>query len=68
MNAAIKGFLAKEQFKGPPYPTSLQFVEALRAATPDSLKYLIADLFENITLYELKTDSVTVTNALRPPF
>jgi hypothetical protein len=62
MNAAIRGFLAATKFRGPPYPTSLQLVDSLRAATPDSLKYLIADLFENITLYELKTDSV-VANA-----
>ncbi|HEY4131932.1 MAG TPA: hypothetical protein VGM50_15030, partial [Gemmatimonadaceae bacterium] len=44
----------------PPYPTSLQFVDSLRSATPDSLKYLIADMFEKITLYELKTDSVNM--------
>jgi len=58
MNATIRGFLGATKFRGPPYPTSLQLVDSLRAATPDSLKYLIADLFENITLYELKTDSV----------
>jgi ABC-2 type transport system permease protein len=63
MNAAIRGFLDAHKFKGPPYPTSLQLVAALRAATPDSLKYLITDLFEQITLYELKTDSVVATDA-----
>jgi hypothetical protein len=62
MNRAIRGLLDATKFRGPPYPTSLQLVDSLRAATPDSLKYLIADLFENITLYELKTDSV-VANA-----
>jgi hypothetical protein len=60
MNAAVRGFLDATKFKGPPYPTSLQLVDALRAATPDSLKYLISDLFEHITLDELKTDSVLV--------
>jgi hypothetical protein len=62
MNRAIRGVLDATKFRGPPYPTSLRLVDSLRAATPDSLKYLIADLFENITLYELKTDSV-VANA-----
>jgi ABC-2 type transport system permease protein len=57
MNTAIRGFLDQWKFKGPPYPTSLDFVNAIRAATPDSLKYVIADLFDYITLYELKTDS-----------
>jgi ABC-2 type transport system permease protein len=60
VNSAIHGFLNAERFKGPPYPTSLELVDSLRAVTPDSLKYLIHDLFETITLYELKTDSIVV--------
>jgi aminopeptidase N len=67
LNRAIRGFLDATKFRGPPYPTSLQLVDSLRAATPDSLKYLIADLFETITLYELKTDSVVVTDAPNQP-
>jgi aminopeptidase N len=63
MNRAIRGVLDATKFRGPPYPTSLQLVDSLRAATPDSLKYLITDLFENITLYELKTDSVVANPA-----
>jgi ABC-type transport system involved in multi-copper enzyme maturation permease subunit len=57
MNAAIRGFLDAHKFGGPPYPTSLELVRALRAATPDSLQYVIHDLFETITLYQLKADS-----------
>lgn len=60
VNEVLRGFLATHKFRGPPYPTSLQLVAVLRAATPDSLRYLIRDLFETITLYELKTDSVVV--------
>ena len=56
-NAAVRGFLNAAKMRGPPYPTSLELVDSLRAATPDSLSYLISDLFEHITLYELKTDS-----------
>ncbi|MGE5733349.1 MAG: M1 family aminopeptidase [Gemmatimonas sp.] len=63
LNRAIRGVLDATKFRGPPYPTSLQLVDSLRAATPDSLRYLIADLFENITLYELKTDSVVANPA-----
>ncbi len=63
MNAAIRGFLNAYKFKGPPYPTSLDLVDSIRAATPDSLKYLIGDMFEHITLYELKTDSAVVNAA-----
>jgi len=57
MNGAIRGFLDAHKFAGPPYPTSLDLVRALSAATPDSLKYVIHDLFETITLYQLKADS-----------
>ncbi|HVX39903.1 MAG TPA: M1 family aminopeptidase [Gemmatimonadaceae bacterium] len=67
MNAAIRGFLDAYKFKGPPYPTSLQLVDSIRAQTPDSLKYLISDMFEHITLYELKTDSVVATAASGAP-
>jgi ABC-type transport system involved in multi-copper enzyme maturation permease subunit len=63
MNAAIRGFLNAEKFRGPPYPTSLELVDSLRAATPDSLRYLIRDLFETITLFELKADSAIATDA-----
>jgi hypothetical protein len=63
MNAAIRGFLNAEKFRGPPYPTSLELVDALRAATPDSLRYVITDLFETITLFELKADSAVTTDA-----
>ena len=61
LNAAIRGFLDKWKFKGPPYPTSLDFVGAMRSATPDSLKYVVDDLFNYITLYELKSDSSAAT-------
>jgi ABC-type transport system involved in multi-copper enzyme maturation permease subunit len=62
MNAAIRGFLNAEKFRGPPYPTSLELVDSLRSATPDSLRYLIKDMFETITLYELKADSAIATD------
>src|SRR5207248_690130 len=58
VNAAVSGFLAAHRLRGPPYPTSLDLVAALRRETPDSLQYLIHDLFETITLYELNADSV----------
>lgn len=63
MNRAIRGFLNAEKFRGPPYPTSLELVDSLRAATPDSLQYIIKDLFETITLYELKADSAIATDS-----
>ena len=67
VNRALRRFLEAQRFKGPPYPTSVQLVQELRAATPDSLGYLITDLFETITLYELRTDSAVVTDAAGQP-
>jgi ABC-type transport system involved in multi-copper enzyme maturation permease subunit len=62
VNAALRGFLNAHKFRGPPYPTAGELVDSLRAVTPDSLRYLITDLFETITLYELKTDSLVVSD------
>jgi ABC-2 type transport system permease protein len=46
LNGALRSFLEKHQFQGPPYPTSLDLLEYLKQATPDSLQYLVRDLFE----------------------
>ena len=45
---------------GPPYPTSLDLYAELRAVTPDSLQYLLTDLFETITLWDVKTERAAV--------
>ena len=63
VNRTLRRFLDSTRFKGPPYPTSLDLVAAFRAATPDSLKYVITDLFETITFFELRADSAVVTDA-----
>jgi ABC-2 type transport system permease protein len=52
LNGAVKAYLNKVKFQEPQYTNSIEFVNYLRAATPDSLKYIIMDMFETITLYE----------------
>ena len=47
-------------FQEPPYTTSLEFVDHVRRATPDSLQYLITDMFETITLYDNAVQAVDV--------
>jgi hypothetical protein len=59
VNAALRAFLDQWKFRGPPYPTSRDLLVHLRAATPDSLRYLIHDLFESVTLYDNRTESAT---------
>ena len=52
LNGALRAYLMKNKFAGPPYTNSIEFVSYIRNATPDSLQYLVTDLFERITLYE----------------
>jgi hypothetical protein len=61
MNQALAGFVSTYGLKGPPYPTSRDLVRQLTAVTPDSLRYAIADLFETVTLWDLRTDRATAT-------
>ncbi len=59
VNRALRTLLAKYAFKGAPYPTALDLVAALRAQAPADKQQLITDLFEKITLYDLKaTDAL----------
>lgn len=44
----------------PPYPTGRDLVNALREQTPAKYQYLITDLFETVTLYNNRAESVTV--------
>jgi hypothetical protein len=54
LNAALAKYIKKVAFQEPPYTNSIEFVDYLKAATPDSLKYIIHDMFETITIYENK--------------
>lgn len=55
LNAALARYIKKVAYQEPPYTNSIEFISYLKAATPDSLKYIINDMFESITLYENKT-------------
>ena len=59
VNAALHRLIEKFAYKNPPYPTSIDALNEFRKLTPDSLHYLIADLFENITLFSNRVLSVT---------
>lgn len=51
VNWALASLLEQYAYQEPPYPTSLSAVRAFREVTPDSLQYVIDDLFETITLF-----------------
>ncbi len=61
LNAALAKYIRKVAYQEPPYTNSVEFVNYLRAATPDSLKYIINDMFETITIYENKTTACSYT-------
>jgi len=61
LHGAINAYLNERRFQGPPYGTTLDFMRQLRAVTPDSLQYALNDYLETITLWDVKTDSVTST-------
>lgn len=46
LNQALKKYLDKVKFQTSPYTTSLEMLNYLKKATPDSLQYLITDMFE----------------------
>ena len=56
VNAALRRLLKHHHSGAPPLPTSLDLYEALQAATPDSLRPLLADLFERNTFWELEAE------------
>jgi len=59
VNAAFRRFNKEWRFKDAPYPTSADLLEEIRKVTPDSMQFIIHDMFETITLFENKTDSAT---------
>jgi hypothetical protein len=61
VNQALAAYVKDFQFKGPPYPTSLDLENHLRKVTPPEFQYLYDDLFDNITLYENRAKSATYT-------
>jgi len=58
LNAALAAFVKEKGFQEPPYTTSVELLGYLRKATPADLQYLVTDLFEKITLYDLRTRDV----------
>jgi hypothetical protein len=60
VNSALRRYVEKHRAAGPPFPTSRSLYAELRAVTPDSLHGLLEDLFETITLWDLRTEQATV--------
>jgi ABC-2 type transport system permease protein len=59
LNQALRNYLEAVAYQEAPYTTSLECLEYIKAATPDSLQYMIEDMFETITLYSNRTTDAT---------
>ncbi|KUG08514.1 ABC transporter permease/M1 family aminopeptidase [Solirubrum puertoriconensis] len=59
VNTALRQLKLKHSPKVPPLATTLDLYRELRAVTPDSLHYLLHDLFEANTYWELQTKQAT---------
>ncbi|HXC55392.1 MAG TPA: M1 family aminopeptidase [Rhizomicrobium sp.] len=58
IDRALRRMLATYAFRGPPYPSTLDFLKVLRQEAGPQYDALITDLFDKITLYDLKAQSV----------
>ena len=59
VNRALQAYLGKFRYAEAPYPTSADVINEFAAQTPDSLKYIIQDLFWDITLFDNKTKTAS---------
>ncbi|HEV2149638.1 MAG TPA: M1 family aminopeptidase, partial [Longimicrobiaceae bacterium] len=59
VNTALRRLLEKHGSGAPPLATSLDLYRELQAVTPDSLRYLLHDLFEANTYWELAAERAT---------
>lgn len=61
VNAMLRELLARYRFKSQPYPRSLDLVDGMKGlARNDAERQLVSDLFERITVYDLKTKTASV--------
>jgi len=60
LNSALRSFIERNRYVGPPYPNALDLVASIREASPDEYDYLIEDMIENITLYDNRAEEAVV--------
>ena len=61
LNNTLKDYVNKVKFQEAPYTTSLEMVDYIKGVTPDTLQYVIKDMFETITLYRNRVLDVKTT-------
>lgn len=59
LNLALRRYAKAVAYQEAPYTTTLEVMDYFAEVTPDSLHYLLDDMFRNITLYSNKTTTAT---------
>lgn len=59
LNGALKRYVEKVKFQDAPYTTSIEMVDYIKKEVPDSLQYVIKDMFETVTLYRNRVVDVS---------
>jgi ABC-2 type transport system permease protein len=59
VDEALRRLFERHRSGRPPLPTSLDLYRELQAVTPEPFQYLLQDLFEKNTFWELKTERAT---------
>ncbi|MCA9708507.1 MAG: ABC transporter permease subunit [Myxococcales bacterium] len=61
LDGVLAQYIRDVGFQAPPFTTSLELVERIRAAMPERFAYLVEDLLETITLYDNRMISAEAT-------
>jgi len=56
VNRALRSFIDKYAFKGAPFPSSTDLINEFRAVSGADYQQMITDLFEHITVFDLRVD------------
>jgi aminopeptidase N len=61
LNGALRRYRDAVAYQEPPYTTTKEFMAYIREATPDSLAYILEDMFETITLFSNRVEEAVIT-------
>ncbi len=61
LNQVLKRYLARVALQDPPYTTVAELMDELRAAVPPESTALVADLFEQVTLHDVRVVAAQAT-------
>ncbi len=59
LNEALRSIVDRFAYQGPPYPTSVDLIDAIKANCPPEAYELVDDLFNRITLFANRTEEAT---------